>query len=261
MKTKKLILVALMQVVALIILHTSALAVTHTTTTTDGLTLGVWNGPMSAATTTAATVTAILCGDAVGGGSCYQAVIQNPYAFSYADTIMLPQVGQTFANGLGVLGLFDQTFHDTSATHENWHRAYADALLGSTYGVLETWSSTYTSNKADTEAGALALGNGDLAAALTVAANAFLADYSSDTDTPAFGHQNAVAAIQNIAGVNTWRSQNPDWGQAAVNHANAIVVNFAKAPGNCILVPEPSTGLICALGMLGMAVARRRRTF
>lgn len=256
MKKKKLILVAVMQVVALLILHTPARAVLHFTTYSDGLTLGVWNGPMAATTTTAATVVSVVACDAVGGGSCYQAVIQNPFAFSYSDTITLPQVGQIFDGAL-----FDQTFHDTTTTHENWHRAYADALLNSTYGALETWSSTYVSNKADSAAGALALGNGDLAAALTVAANAFTADFNTDDSNPAFGHQNAVAAKQNIMGVMTWRSQNPDWGQAAVNFANAIVVNFTKAPGNCVCVPEPSTAMICALGMMGMAVARRRRSF
>ncbi len=254
MKTNKLILVAVMQVVILCILNTLTLAVTRTTTYSDALTTGEWNGPQSATMTTAATVTAILCGDAVGGGSCYKAVIDNPYAFSYADTIMLPEVGQTF-NG----GFIDQTFHDTSLTHENWHRAYADALLNVTYGALETWSTTYESNKADSEAGALALGNADLAAALTAAQNAFIADYSTDTDNPAFGHQNAVAVIQNIGGVDTWRSQNPDWGQAAVNHANSINVNFTKGAGNCVLVPEPATGVIFAFGVLGLAVARTRR--
>jgi hypothetical protein len=104
----------------------------------------------------------------------------------------------------------------------------------------------------------LALGNADLAAALTVAKNAFMADYSTDTTNAAFGHQNAVAVIQNIAGVNTWRSQNPDWGQAAVDYANGLKVNFTKLPGNCTLVPEPSAGLLLALGMAVVAQRRRR---
>ena len=259
MKTKKLILLVLMPAVAVFLLSTHALAVTHTTTYSDAITTGVWNGPAMATTTTAATVTAMLCGDAVGGGSCFKAIINDPYAFSYADTIMLPEVGKTLANNAAVVGLFDQTFHDTTKTHEDWHKAYADALLNKTYGALETWSATYESNKANSEAAALALGNGDLATALTTAKNAFTADYSTDTTNPAFGHQNAVAVIQNIAGVNTWRSVNPDWGQAAVDHANAIVVNFTKAAGNCTLVPEPGTGMLIAVGLIGMAATRGRR--
>jgi hypothetical protein len=254
MNAKKLIVVTVMQAAMVFILNTQSLAVMHTTTYSDGLTLGVWNGPGSATTTTAATVTAMLCGDAVGGGSCYKAMINNPYAFSYADTIMLPQVGQTFMGGF-----IDQTFHDTTKTHEDWHRAYADALLNVTYGALETWSATYESNKANSAAAALALGNSDLANALTTAQNAFTADFNTDVDNAAFGHQNAVAVIQNIGGVDTWRSQNPDWGQAAVNYANAIRVTFTKGPGNCVLVPEPGTGVIIAVGIIGLAVTRARR--
>ena len=255
MRTKQSTILAMAPVVAVLILNVPAFAVTHTTTTNNSATsTGEWNGPGTATTSQAATVTTMLCGAAVGGGSCYKAVIDKPYTFSYADTLTLPQVGAVF-NG----AVFDQTFRDTTTTHENWHRAYADALLSVTYGALETWSAAYESNKANSAAAALALGNSDLAAALTVAQNAFTADFSTDTTNPAFGHQNAVAVIQNIGGTNTWRSQNPDWGQAAVNYANAIRVTFTKGPGNCTLVPEPGSATLLAVGIICCAVALRRQ--
>lgn len=247
MKTKKLILIAVMQVVAVFILNTQAMAVLHTTTYSDGLTTGEWNGPQTATRTNGASVFALpvmpcpTCEDEW----CWEVLIDVPYEFSYADTITLPQVGATF-NG----GFIDQTFHDTTETHEDWHRDYIDALLNSTYGALEIWSASYENSLFHSEAAALAAGNTDLANALAVAQNAFQADFSTDVTNPAFGHQNAVAVIQNIGGVDTWRSQNPDWGQAAVNYANSITVNFTKTPGDAECVPEPAMMILLALGSL-----------
>lgn len=254
---KKLILVTVAQVIAVFILNTQALAipVIHTTNYSNGLTTGVWSGPMSATTSQAATLSAELVCEAIGGGSCYRAVIDNAYVFSYADSILLPQVGQTF-NG----GFIDQTFHDTTRIHEDWHRNYINALLESTYGALETWSTTYESNLANSAAAALALGMADLANALTTATNAFLADFSTDVTNPAFGHAGAFAQIENINGVDTWRSVNPNWGQAAVNYANGINIVFTKAPGDCVCVPVPeaSTWILFAVGIICLTSARRK---
>ncbi|MGL4513565.1 MAG: PEP-CTERM sorting domain-containing protein [Lacipirellulaceae bacterium] len=251
MKATKAPFGVIVQFVVAMVLVAPAGAVVHTTIYSDGLTTGEWNGPQMATTTTAATVKSMLCCEAVGGGSCYAAVIDKAYAFSYADTIMLPEVGKTFGGGF-----IDQTFKNSTKVHEDWHKAYIDALLTSTYGALETWSASYTSNKASSEEAAITLGQSDLATALMVAKDAFVADFSTDTTNPAFGHQNAVAVIQNIGGVDTWRSQNPDWGQAAVDHAKAIKVNFTKLPGDCTCVPEPSAALLLVVG--GAAMRRRR---
>ncbi|NRA00650.1 MAG: PEP-CTERM sorting domain-containing protein [Myxococcales bacterium] len=200
-------------------------------------------------------MTTELCCVAAAGGDCFQAVIDDAFLFSYDDTVMLPLVGGVF-NG----GVIDQTFHDTTAIHEGWHRSYISALLSSTYVALETWSSTYKSNKVNSAAAALALGTADLTDALTAAAAAFAADFSTDVTNPVFGHQNAIAFLQNIGGVDTWRSQNPDWGAAAVAHANGINVNFAKGAGtcDCVPIPEPGTGLMMAIGLIGFAIAPRR---
>lgn len=255
MKTNRLLLLFVLLVAALT-RTTPAQAVTHTTTYSDGLTTGAWSppNPNDATTTMQATVMPMLCCTAVGGGECYKAVIDKPYTFSYADSILLPEVGKTF-NG----GFIDQTFHDSTLVHENWHRDYIGALLNSTYGRLETWSATYESNKANSAAAALGLGNMDLANALAAARAAFVANRDADVTNAAFGHQNAVAVLQNIDGVNTWRSQNANWGAAAVAFANGINVNFAKLPGNCACVPEPATWITLAIAVVGLAQARSRR--
>jgi|LakMenEpi03Aug12_release.lakeMendotaPanAssembly.Ray.scaffolds.fasta_scaffold246533_2 hypothetical protein len=244
---KSLILVAATQLVAAFIFseHSFAALVIHTTKYSDGLTTGVWNGPMSATVSQAATLKTINC-PRIDGGFCYQALIDKKYIFTYADTITLPQVGETFQGGF-----FDQTFHDTTRTHENWHKAYIGALLDSTYGALQTWSNSYYSNWFQTEAAALAAGNADLATSLTIAKTAFVADYSSDVDKPELGHQNAVAVLQTINGVETWRSKNPDWGKPAVDYAKSIVVSFTKTAGDCECVPEPSS-IFMFTGMIGM---------
>ena len=256
MKTKKSILVAVMQVFAVFILSTQAMAVLHTTTYNDGLTTGLWNGPQSATITQAATVFATAVAEcATCDEWCWEVQIKNPFTFSYADTITLPQVGATFSTPNpepppAIIGpaLADQAFHDGGKIHEDWHKDYIGALLGSTYGALETWSASYKNRLFHTQAAALAAGNTDLANALAVAQNAFQADFSTDVTNDALGHQNTRAIVQNINGVDTWVGVNDDWGQAAVNYANAITVNFTKTPGDAECVPEPVTMLLLALG-------------
>ncbi|MFC1602773.1 hypothetical protein ACFL3U_04335 [Pseudomonadota bacterium] len=255
MKMRKLILVAVMQVGAAFILNTQALAVPvdHTTTYSDGLTTGLWT-PGSVTTTQAATVKAELVCESVDGGSCYKAVIDKAYLFSYADSILLPEVGKTF-NG----GFINQAFHDGGKIHEDWHKDYIGALLNSTYGALEVWSATYESCLASSVAAALAKGTADLANALTTATNAFVADFSTDVTNPAFGHQNAIATIKNIGGVNTWVGVNDNWGQAAVDYANGIKVSFSKSPGNCNCIPEPSIVMLFAIGAIGFTCTQKKR--
>ena len=230
-----------------------AQAVLITTVYGDGLTTGLWNGPQTATVEKVATVRAqIVCG-ADGGGSCWRAIIDQAYLFSYAETITLPQVGQIYRGGL-----FDQTFHDTTKTHENWHAAYIHALLNVTYGALETWSAGYFSNLFPSQAAALAAGVADLRRALQVAQDAFIADRNTDVTDPVFGHYDAVAALYMIDGVPTWRSENPDWGQAAVNYANGLTVAFSKTPGNCNCIPEPGVLALLLLALLVMFVISSR---
>ena len=255
MKLRNAILVAVMQIVAMISFSTQALAgavVVTTTTNSSATSLGVWNGPGSATTTQAATVQA----GAVCDGACFQATINKAYAFSYAATLTLPLLNAVFEGHT-----FDATFVATTTTHENWHDRYARALLASTYGRLITWSETYTSNRFQTMQQAVNAGNADLANALTAAAAAFTADFSTDVTNPAFGHQNAVAFKTTVDGIDVWRSKNPDWGQPAVTFAEGITVAFTKTAGNCECVPEPGSGVLFAFGIIGFAVARsvRRR--
>lgn len=112
---------------------------------------------------------------------------------------------------------------------------------------------------------ALALGNADLAAALTAAQNAFTAHFPEDiTYETAAG---SYCHIVDVGGVDTWRSVNPDWGQAAVNYANAVTVTFTNGPGDCtcevpITIPtlsEWGLGIVAALlAAAGVVVIRRR---
>lgn len=253
MKTKTRLLMAVVPALALFLVNAEARA-DFTTTYSDGLTTGVWNGPNSATVATAATVVAVQACEAVGGGYCYQAVIDKAFAFSYAATILLPEVGKTFDGGF-----IDQTFHNSTKVHEDWHDKYARALYAVTYVKLEDWSKTYKSNLASSEAAALALGMADLENALKTAKDAFMADFSTDTTNPAFGHQNAVAVIESINGVDTWRSKNPDWGQAAVTYANGIKVEFTKGAGDCTCVPEPTSFALLSFGVIGGTALRRVR--
>ena len=258
MKTKKLILVAVTQVVAVFMLNAQALAMMHITTYNDELTTGEWIPPASglATTTQAATLGVSTCAPlycAQTGGDCWQAVIDDAYAFSYADTVLLPLVGQTFDGGF-----IDEAFHDGGRVHEDWHVAYIDALLNVTYGALETWSASYFGNWFHTPAAALAAGNTDLANALTAAVNAFVSDRNTDVTDLAFGHQNTGAEIKPVEGVPTWRGINDNWGQAAVNYANSVTVSFTKGPGDCTCIPEPASLTMAVLG-LGTAVSILRR--
>ena len=252
MKVRKVTSVVLVNMILLFMLSSKTLAVVINLTYSDGLTTGLWSGPPSATTTQAYSLTTsyVTCPD---GDKCYYAVIANPYAFSYKETITLPKVGEIYKNKDDEIGLFDQTFHDTTKTHEDWHAAYAGALLNSTYGKLENWSAGYSSNLFNTEAEALAAGNADLTKALNTAINAFQADYNTDVTGP-YGHETATAEIKTVDGVDTWRSNNPDWGQGAVNYANKISVTFTKTAGNCACVPEPSTVMLFAIGLIGLLI-------
>jgi len=153
---------------------TQALAVTCSATYDDGLSCGVCHCPLSPTTTENATITVVGC-TCTSGNTCWRAVIDQQFAFSYACAITLPKVGATFEEGY-----FDQTFHDTTKTHEDWHYKYMVALAGVTYGALETWSASYAGGCFHTQQEALAVGNWDLANALAAAADAFTDDFDTD---------------------------------------------------------------------------------
>ena len=239
-------------IAAVLTINAQAMPMACSVTYSDGLSCGVCSCPLSPTTTQAATLNSSTC-PCVSGGDCWKAVINNAYAFSYACSITLPEVGKTYDGGY-----FDQTFHDTTKTHEDWHYEYRVALVGKTYGALETWSASYAGNCWHTAAEALSLGYSDLQNALTTAENAFSQDFYKDRDIYEPG---SYCHIVDIDGVPTWRSVNPDWGAAAVTYASGISVSFTTSPGNCECVPEPVSSTMVVLGLgTAVSVLRRRKT-
>ncbi len=244
MKRQKTMLLAVAIVATVLTINPQAMAVTCSKSYSDGLSCGVCDCPLSATMTQAATVK-VVESEQCPWCNCYHAEIDKVYEFSYACSITLPKVGEIY-NG----GLFDQTFHDTTKIHEDWHYNYMVALAGATYGRLETWSASYASSCCPcsrTPATARTLGNTDLANALTTAQNAFDKDFNTDlTFETAAGSGCHVVKINNV---DTWRSVNWDWGQEAVNYANGITVNFTKGPGDCTCSPQAHKLLISVNGV------------
>jgi hypothetical protein len=244
MKRKNIMLLAVAMVAAVLTINLQAMPVACSVTYQDGLTLGECTYP-TILTTQTATVK-IVISPPCPQCKCYRAEILNPFAFSLTDVITLPEVGKELDGGK-----FDQTFHDTTKTHEDWHHNYNCALAVSTYGALETWSSTYFSDCCLTVADAFALATADLQNALTTAITAFNVNIDKQLD-----FETAAGSYCHIVG-GVWRSVNPDWGQAAVDFANAVTVNFTKGPGNCPCIPEPATIMFLSLG--GWMLLRRRK--
>ncbi len=252
MNTKRLMLAAVTQVVAVFILNAQALAVVIPAANyVDVLAGNTWNGHTPPNTTTAATAKAVAVGE------CFDVVIDNPYAFSHpaAPTIELRKLGATIDGGF-----VDQKTRDDGKIHEDWHDAIYRAVLTQTYGALETWSAAYKNGRFLTAAAAVAQGKADLAAALTLAKNAYNTEVAVIADPMAFGHDTTGAVIDMKLVPPTWRSVNPDWGKAAFDYANKITVPFVTTPATApCAVPEPSTGMLLAFGVMGLAVAASRR--
>ncbi|MDD2708506.1 MAG: hypothetical protein PHV34_10885 [Verrucomicrobiae bacterium] len=192
-----------------------------TTTYTTGLNTGSTSGLISPLTTQFATLKATSHTDS-GGKTCYQAVIDKAFAFSYAINVILPQVGLMYKDGL-----FDEEFFNTTGIHESWHQTYLVALLASTYGVLESWSGSYLSGHYTSEDAAINGARNDISSAIGTAFDLFRANIYKDLDY----ESSADSYCHIVNGV--WRSINPDWGYAAVNYARSISINFTIGNGNC----------------------------
>ncbi len=258
MKRQNTMLLAVAFVATVLTINAQAMPVTCPVSTSDQLAFGSCTRPLSPTTTRAATLKPSTC-PCLSGGDCWKAVSDKAYTFSLATAIVHPLVGGTLDGGY-----FDQQSHDDTATHENWHYLYTVALVNATFGRLEAWSASYLGGCFHTEAAALATGNADLANALTVAQAAYTNDFFTDRDnferkvgSPSYSYRE----IQDVGGVPTWRSVNPNWGAAAVAYANGVTVTFATTPGDCPCIPEPCTLLLLGSGVAGIIGFGRKRLF
>jgi len=136
--------------------------------------LGLCDRPVTM--TQAATVKTDTC-PCESGGTCYRPLDLLPFAYSLTCVITLPKVGETYLEGY-----FDQTFHDTTTTHENWHYEYTKALAEAVYGRLEKWSASYVGNCFHTAASALATGQADMVNARAKADEVYNANSRKDID-------------------------------------------------------------------------------
>jgi hypothetical protein len=260
MKTQK-TLQSLFSVVAAVLLLNAhvVLGVSNSVTNTTGLSTGQTD--VHEAAITYATVNVVVC-NCPSGNTCYQPVVTTPYSFSIYYSMLLPQVGQTY-NG----GYFDQTFYDTTRTHETGHLNYDIALADKTYGTLEAWSANYIGGCFLTSDEALSAGQADMANALTTAQNAYMNNLSVQDTWPT--HANSGWFITDIGGTPTYRSTNENWAtiiidyqgknQSAIDYANSIAVSFAITPGDCQCIPEPSSWAMLLVGSLGLLILARRK--
>jgi hypothetical protein len=207
-------------------------AITYLPVISTGLTTGSTSVPY-ATTVQENTLSTIPC-ICDTGSTCYRPVCDKPFAFELKIYMNLPQVGQSL-NG----ALFDQIFYDTTRIHEDWHYKYDVAVANGTYGKLEAWSAQYVGGCFHTVGEALAAGRADMENARDVANFAF-ASYLPEQDTWD-AHENSGWEIQNVGGVNTYRSVNWDWGAELVANANKINTVFFTSPGTCACIPEPDT--------------------
>jgi hypothetical protein len=184
----------------------------------------------------------ISCGTSGGGATCYQAVAKTPFSFSFSDEISLPVMG-TYVHG----GLIDEEYYEQIRTHENGHRDFNHTLIDRTFGELENWSSSYSSNYFNSPQEALSNGHADLqrAYALSIATYDNWIDHDVVTNHP--DDEYYPSEIVEINGVPTWRDPLPDWAGEAISDINEEVnLTFPKLDGNCVPIFERLAGSTAA---------------
>ena len=175
----------------------------------------------SLSTTVSATFTT------VQSGQGYVANATLGYSFTSGSTLHLVPTSGSRTVGT-MTGILSQTFRDTTYTHEAWHGVIYAMALSRTYGNLESWSSSYSSNVFRTSAQALSAASADMTNAFGVAGTTNSAFWSS-LGTQGHG---SVSTGATVNGVNCWESINPEWGGPINEQASELTVAFSKTPGN-----------------------------
>lgn len=265
MKTQKTIRSVVAIVTAVFLFNTPAGAISYTTHFLYGPYTGSFSAPTITQTDFNLDVRPCRC---QSGEVCYRALTGSGYTFHFASEMELPEVGLVVEDADGRPGLFDQTFQNTTRTHEEWHYEYAWVLAKATYGLLEKWSDSYVGGCFHSAAAALAAANLDMVNALITARAAFEAEWPNDV--PFERAVNSHCRIEDINGTMVWRSTNANWGnmavdlfgkkQTAIDYASSVTVAFTTTRGDCVCVPESgSSWVMLCLGIGFVMIQAHRR--